>query len=555
MTTTPQRVALYLRLSEADRDPYTKRLDTTAIDRQRRACREWAERHGWTITAEYADNNVSATKDNVRRPGYEALVSSVEADMHDGVLCSALDRLSRRMRDRVAFLDLAEPHGLFLATPDGSIDISTIDGQNMFLINGVMAEGEIKRKNKRVRDVNHDSISRGDEVAGGRRPFGFRRAIHKERGRRVIRYRKLDDAEAEAIGRASLDALSGRTLQAIARDFNGIGLTTTAGNPWTGAEIRRMLTNPRNAGLLVHQGRIIGPAKWEPIIDTATHHALVQQLTDPSRIPTPTGPPRRYLLSGIVTCGVCGEPCKGKNYAHKAITKLVCSATPHLSQKMQPVEDHVTNAALTALRHRARAPWLYAHTPDEAEDLVALAAEADMIRTKLDALAAAFASDHIDAQQLASGSKMLRDRLADVDARRASARASDALPDLLPDADVRAVWDDMDHERRRAVIRDLTGITMTSPGRGAKAFNPGTVTFDWRDSPPHVVVSCVHRPDVAVVRQTNDDGTVRGWAPVAMAYNPVTKTLTWDEPPADPCCIPSDDALDDAVLHGRLSLP
>jgi site-specific DNA recombinase len=46
--------------------------------------------------------------------------------------------------------------------------------------------------------------------------------------------------------------------------------------------------------------------------------------------------------------------------------------------------------------------------------------------------------------------------------------------------DVRAVWDGLELDRRRAVIDALMTITLDSPGRGARVFDPDTVQIEWK---------------------------------------------------------------------------
>src|SRR6266536_460308 len=41
---------------------------------------------------------------------------------------------------------------------------------------------------------------------------------------------------------------------------------TPTGKPFHTTTLRRVLTNPRMAGLRVHRGEVIGEASWEPVI-------------------------------------------------------------------------------------------------------------------------------------------------------------------------------------------------------------------------------------------------------------------------------------------------
>jgi DNA invertase Pin-like site-specific DNA recombinase len=46
---------------------------------QLRELRQVAERHGWTVTAEFSDNGISGSKGGDQRPGLEAVMQAVGA--------------------------------------------------------------------------------------------------------------------------------------------------------------------------------------------------------------------------------------------------------------------------------------------------------------------------------------------------------------------------------------------------------------------------------------------------------------------------------------------
>lgn len=76
----------------------------------------------------------------------------------------------------------------------------------------------------------------------------------------------------------------------------------------------------------------------------------------------------------------------------------------------------------------------------------------------------------------------MRARLAEVEQAMSDAGRVNVLGSLLSAADVRAAWDALDGDRRRAVIATLMQrVTVLPPGRGARTFDPSTVRIDWRE--------------------------------------------------------------------------
>src|SRR5688572_3486669 len=84
------KVAIYARYSsENQRD--------ASIGDQFRICREFAQRQGWHIAAEYSDHAVSGA--TIMRPGFQAMMREALQKKFDIVMAEALDRFSRDQED------------------------------------------------------------------------------------------------------------------------------------------------------------------------------------------------------------------------------------------------------------------------------------------------------------------------------------------------------------------------------------------------------------------------------------------------------------------------
>ena len=106
--------------------------------------------------------------------------------------------------------------------------------------------------------------------------------------------------------------------------------------------------------------------------------------------------------------------------------------------------------------------------------------EAAAIRANLEEMGADRALGLITRAQLLAATGRGSARLAENGDLLADAARENVLAGPAATDDVAAAWQAMDSSRQRAVITTLIGITLHSPGRGARrGFDPATVTIGW----------------------------------------------------------------------------
>jgi DNA invertase Pin-like site-specific DNA recombinase len=454
------RAAVYLRIS-LDRTG-----DEAGVTRQRAACRRIAKERGWALVEEYVDNSKSAYAKNVKRPAYNRLVSDYRAGRFDALICWDLDRLTRQPRQLEDWIDAAEERGLVIVTVDGGTDLGTESGRQFARIKAAVARGEIEHKSKRQRAANDQRAEQGKPFAG-RRAFGYAKS-----GGHIVK------SEATVYLSAVDGLLAGDSLRAVTRMMNAHGAKTTAGNLWKPTEVRRLLSNPRHAGLRVHRGEVVGAGTWPAIVDEDTHRAVVALLSDPSR--RPKGRPRAYLLSGIGRCGACGSDVVSRIYGRieRRGPIYVCEGSPHMGRRIEPVDEFI-GAVVVARLSRPDAVPLFAK-PDTSGRLANLRDEERRLTARLDGLAEAFALGDIDRRQLTAGTARLRAGLEDIAAEMPSLVATPAVAQLIRAQDVAASWEGLSTEAKREVVGTLMVVTLYPPGRGARTFRPETVAVEWR---------------------------------------------------------------------------
>ena len=246
---------------------------------------------GWDVVAVYEDNDVSASTTRTR-PQYLEMLAALEAGHVDGVVVWDLDRLTRRPIEIEQFIDLADRRGVALASVGGDCDLATDNGRLYARIKGAVSRAEVERKSARQKAANAQRAEAGRPHVG-RRPFGYNADCAT-----------VNEPEAAEVRAAAEALLAGGSLRGVVAGMNARGVQTTAGNPWHSTELRRLLVNPRYVAQRVHKGEVVGTGTWQAILDDDTHDAVKAILSDPDR--HRAGRPRRYLLTGIAACSICG---------------------------------------------------------------------------------------------------------------------------------------------------------------------------------------------------------------------------------------------------------
>lgn len=277
------------------------------VARQLDACRKLADQLGWTIADIYPDNSKSAYDRRKKRPEYERMLADVEAGRIDGVLCYAVDRLTRHPIELERLVEVFASNRVAVRTVvGGELDLNTEEGLLRARIMGSVARFESGRKGERLRAKAEQLVAEGRRPCGGPRPFGYDRHYDDpDSPRRKILRETVNEVEAAAIRDAAERLLAGGSLRAISAEWNDRGLLTSMGNRWSITSFRQTMTSPRLAGLITHRRQVVDGvvAQWEPILDKDTHQELVALLTKRG---TPQGvKPRKFWLTGIVFCS-CG---------------------------------------------------------------------------------------------------------------------------------------------------------------------------------------------------------------------------------------------------------
>lgn len=128
----PKRVALYTRVS----------TDSQTVENQHLELKAVAERLGWIVVAELADEGISGAKGRDQRPAFDQLMQMVTRKEIDLIACWSVDRLGRSLQHLIGFLGEINERGVDLYLHTQGLDTSTSAGRAMFSMLSVFAEFE-----------------------------------------------------------------------------------------------------------------------------------------------------------------------------------------------------------------------------------------------------------------------------------------------------------------------------------------------------------------------------------------------------------------------------
>lgn len=481
-------VALYCRLSPRPDGSYE------GVDAQEQWGRDYAASAWPDLPVEvFADSGISAANGD-HRPDYERLRKWLAEGRLAHVWAVEQSRLERRevewfrLAAEMDAVGIAELH----TNRDGIVRVR----DEVAGIKAVLSAGEVRKLKRRVNDRLATNAAEGQPP--GVCPFGYVRAVNAE----GVKTYAVVPEQAEAVRYAAEKTLDGWSLANIAAEMRGRGLTGALGGKLTGASVRGWLTSPSLAGHRVHQGRVVGPGNWAPILGEATWQAVRAKLASnrvvrrsdggmyPVAVAAQNGNPagRKYVLTGgLAVCGVCGKPLVGtkKQLRNKAgvrtVPYLIChpgkGGNGCVGIMLEPTENYVVDELFNEL--------------DKPEFLDAIAAD-DHAQRRDDVLAALSVLEGrrnelaelwaTPGELTAAEWQTARRALAEQEQRLRAELA--AVPPPMVNVDIgaaRGAWPDMTLDEQREFIRLFADkVTVHRAKPGTKGFDPGRVTVGWR---------------------------------------------------------------------------
>lgn len=409
----------------------------------------------------------------VIRPVWHEGLQALRTGDIDVLIPWDLDRLARDQRDLEDGIEVVQYHSpaMILSATASSLDLTTDAGQAWARVLVTMNNKQSADTARRVKR-EHQSAAEAGVARGGSRPFGYK-------ADRVT----VDPHEAELIRQAAKDLLNGRSIATICREWTEQGVETPKGGSWRNASFHRMLLNPRLAGWRARKDRSIVQkdgkpvrGQWEPVLDQETFDRLERLLIGRDTARQRNGV-RKYMLSGILRCGICNSSMTGNYRKDTGTHTYKCNAanvgkTGHSVTAAGPAVD-----ALVSAQVGLRVVGQKAGTVVEEEF------EGDARIAELDAMIEEAMAE------LRTNPKMSRVIYAHVEALEAErletteSRSLWLAATLGPaSADVTAdEWLEMDVEEKRShVLKHLDAIVVSPATRRSRTFDPERIVYVWK---------------------------------------------------------------------------
>ena len=338
-----EKVGVYCRLSDEDRDKINKTDDSDSIINQRSMCLKYANQNGWDVVDIYSDDDFSGA--GTYRPDFERLIKDCESGKINLVLCKSQSRFSRDMGVIEYYLHnkFIEWGVRFVSIIDNA-DTSNDSNKKSRQINGLINEWYLDDLSQNIRkslkNKREDGLYMGSFAS-----YGYERS--KEDYHKLV----IDPVAAEVVKKIFKMYADGYGYHRICEYLNNNNIPPRSvykrqkGSKfvcsncdydnvrWNPDTIAQMLRNEVYIGNLVqgkstyvsyknHKKKKVSEKDWcrienthEPIIDMDTWNK-VQSILGKHYKPTKTG--EVHYFSRKVYCSCCGKAFMRNVYSVKS---------------------------------------------------------------------------------------------------------------------------------------------------------------------------------------------------------------------------------------------
>jgi site-specific DNA recombinase len=352
-----KRAVIYARESGDDRDTEGRNLRG-----QLSMGREWAERRGYQIIAELAEDDKGASGASFELPQLDRALEMARDGEFDVFIVREIDRLSRNLAKQLAVEAEFKRHKVGIEYVIGDYP-DTAEGRLNKNLRASIAEFEREQINIRMTRGRKNKVKDGNVMTHGRAPYGYRLATtYKTKGDRTLKDRlfALEVYEPEArIVRLIFEwyAVERASHTEIRRRLAAMGIVTKAeaggdalregakgyrklrgACEWAASSIHHLLGNETYAGTWHYAKRTDGAdalAVSVPAIVSRELWERAQTVKRGNRANMAREPKYDYLMRVQMICGHCGSKMVGTpNHSHgKTYLYYHCQARSNFARE------------------------------------------------------------------------------------------------------------------------------------------------------------------------------------------------------------------------------
>jgi site-specific DNA recombinase len=275
-----------------------------SIRAQEQKLKDFARIKDWSIYKIYADEGISG-KNITERPAINELIADIKAGHVKNVVVYKIDRLTRSTADLIYLVDLFNQYGCAFNSLSESIDTQTASGRMFLKIIGIFAEFERENIIERVKMGLEKKVKEGYSLCSRTASYGYTR----EDGEKV---QTINEEEAEVVKDVfDMYVNQGKSMLAIAKHMNILGVPTKEGSVWVSNTVRRILMNANLIGCVRHhvadgQAAYEYDGQHEAIISEELFEEVQNLLAKNIRTNKTKRPKEDNYFSGFLVCAKCG---------------------------------------------------------------------------------------------------------------------------------------------------------------------------------------------------------------------------------------------------------
>ena len=316
--------ALYARVSSDRQD-----VDLS-VSAQLRALKEYAKANGYSVAREYVDEAESGRVAD--RPQFREMIEegSKPKAPFEVILVWKFSRFTRKREHAVAFKSMLRRKSIRVV----SITEQAEDNATGRLLEGIIESVDEFYSENLAQDVvrgMREAASRGFFLASNA-PFGYKRVKVNDGGKERPTL-EVDPATAPVVREIFEKSFRGSGLKEICKELNDRGITNR-GKRWYKGTLHYVLRNEAYTGTAVWGKTSKGEKTQDPVRVEGAWPALIsRELFDEvqqamrERAPKVRRPARvgsRFLLSGLLKCGVCGRPYRAQGAKSGQFAYYIC---------------------------------------------------------------------------------------------------------------------------------------------------------------------------------------------------------------------------------------